>query len=373
MRRLTAINFLDAFIASALAILVPLILLTRNVSVSEIGLILSALPLVFLFARMLFSAIADQAGYKPFFIIDWLAQALSIGIYFFAASPIAFLFGKMSEGVRASAFWAVVRTATFSVAKGREREAATRLSGFRTAGAAVGTALAGIFAAFFGLHYALVMLAAVALLQGFPALTLRGNGSGRFTVKKTASLLMPFGKGKAFWLTALAMGLYALASYPIFYLVAPVLMRLDLGLGYDSIGYVVAAYYLLNTLGTFAGMRLRLSFTKVALLQAAIYSLAASLIALTGSSLFVPLFLIMALGEGFSLVMFEGVIAKATKGKPSVSTDIGFLHVPFRIAEFISVIFAGFAFQYLGYPVIFAIAAFSFAAYSYIGWRLLRN
>ncbi len=371
MRKLTAINFLDMFIASALAILVPMLLLARNVSVSDIGLVLSALPLVFLFARLLFAAIADQAGFRNFFIIDWLTQVASVLIYLLAASPIGFLFGKVSEGVRSSAFWAVNRTAIFYYAEGREVRAATRLAVIRTAGAALGTALAGAVAAFFGLQYGLIFLLGAALLQGLPTLTMKPYPNPRFSVRKTVSLILPFGKGKAFWLTALTMSLYSLATYSIFYLIAPVYMRLDLRMGYDAIGYAIAAYYLLSTLATWASMRFRIPFGRLAVLQSLLYASGCVLIAFTHASFFVPLFLLLALGDGLSSMFFEAVIAKETKGKPTVSTDIGFLHIPYRVAEFFSVIFAGFVFQYLGYGVVFILSAACFAAYSFLCWRLL--
>ena len=372
MRRVTAINFLDMFTASALAVLVPMLLLARGVTVSEIGLVLSALPLIFLFARMLFAAVADQAGFRNFFIVDWLAQVASVLVYLFAATPLAFLFGKVAEGVRASAFWAVNRTAIFYYAEGRETRAATKLAVIRTAGSAAGTALAGMVAAFFGLQYGLLFLLGTALLQGFPSVAMKPYPKPKFSVRKTVSLLLPFGKSRAFWATAFALGLYALATYPIFYLIAPVYMRLDLNLGYDAIGYIIAAYYLLSTFGTWAAMKYRIPFGRLAILESLIFAAGCVLISTTSALFFVPFFLLLALGDGLSMFFFEAVIAKATKGKPSVSTDIGFLHVPYRIAEFASIIFAGFAFQYLGYPVVFAISALAFAGYSFLAWRLLR-
>jgi len=369
-RNITAINFLDMFCSSGLAILVPLLLLARGVEVSEIGLILSALPLVFLFARMLFAALGDQVGFKPFFIIDWLAQLSAVAIYLLAASPLGFLFGKIAEGIRASAFWAVARTAIFHYAKGKESEEAVRLSVIRTAGSATGTAAAGMIAAFFSLHHAFLLLFAAALLQGIPSLMLRPGLKGRFGVRKTVYLLSPFGKGKRFWLASLALGLYALAVYPVFTLVAPIVMKRDLGMGYDSIGYIIAAYYLLNTLGTYLAMGL--SSSRLSMLQTLVFGTGALAIACTGSSLlFGPFLLLIALGDGLSLLFFEAVIAHTTKGKPTVSTDIGFLHVPFRLAEFVSVICAGFAFQYLSYHVVFLVSALAFAAYSLLAWRLL--
>lgn len=372
IRRVSAINFIDQSIAAALAVIVPLLLLQRNIPVAEIGLILSALPLIFLFARMLFAALADQSGFRNFFIVDWLAQVVSIAIYLFAGTPLAFIFGKVAEGVRTSAFWAVNRTAIFYYAPGKEAAVAVRLSAIRTAGSAIGTAIAGAVAALFGLHYALLVLLIGALAQGFPAVSLKPYRNGGFSVRKTFSLLLPFGKGKRFWLASLALSLYAFAVYPIFNLIAPVYMRLDLSLGYDVIGFVVAGYYLLNTVATWAGLRYKVPFGRLAILQALLFAAGCVLIPITGSLAFIPLFLILAVGDGLSLVMFEAMVARLTRGKSSVSTDIGFLHAPYRVAEFSAIIFAGFAFQYVGYSVVFAVSALSFAAYSFLAWRILR-
>jgi ATP/ADP translocase len=64
MRRVNAITFLNNFVAGALTLLIPLLLLAQHVNLAEIGMVLSVLPIVFLVARLLFAAVADQ--------IDWL-------------------------------------------------------------------------------------------------------------------------------------------------------------------------------------------------------------------------------------------------------------------------------------------------------------
>lgn len=44
MRRVNAITFLNNFVAGALTLLIPLLLLAQHVNMAEIGLVLSALP-----------------------------------------------------------------------------------------------------------------------------------------------------------------------------------------------------------------------------------------------------------------------------------------------------------------------------------------
>ena len=63
MRRVNAITFLNNFVAGALTLLIPLLLLAQHVNLAEIGMVLSVLPIVFLVACLLFAAVADQIGW----------------------------------------------------------------------------------------------------------------------------------------------------------------------------------------------------------------------------------------------------------------------------------------------------------------------
>jgi len=123
MKRIIAITFLNYFGSGGLTLIIPLLLLYRNVSLAEIGIVLSILPLVFLSARMLFAALADQVGWAPIFILlNWPATLISTAIYFFANSVPAFFLGKTVEGAKESSYWAVDRTAIFSLSTKKKRE-----------------------------------------------------------------------------------------------------------------------------------------------------------------------------------------------------------------------------------------------------------
>jgi len=67
MWRVLLTSFLTSFVSGGFGIAIPLVLLDRNVSLAEIGVIMSILPLVFLFIRIILAALADQVGWSPIF------------------------------------------------------------------------------------------------------------------------------------------------------------------------------------------------------------------------------------------------------------------------------------------------------------------
>jgi len=64
MKRILAVTFLNYFVSGGLALLIPLLLMERDVNLAEIGVVISVLPLVFLVRRLLFAALADHIGWS---------------------------------------------------------------------------------------------------------------------------------------------------------------------------------------------------------------------------------------------------------------------------------------------------------------------
>ena len=144
MRRVNAITFLNNFVSGALTLLIPLLLIAHHVKIAEIGFVLSALPLIFLVARLLLSATADRVGWSRIFaLVNWPATFLSTLIYYVANSLSAFLFGKVLEGLRESSYWAVNRNAIFDLSPGCEGKEATRTNALIWLATAIGSAAAG--------------------------------------------------------------------------------------------------------------------------------------------------------------------------------------------------------------------------------------
>ncbi len=373
MKRVIAITALNYFVGGALTLIIPLLLLERNVNVAEIGIVLSVMPLVFLTARLVFAVFADQVGWAHVFILlNWPGTFFSTLIYFFATSVPAFSVGKIVEGLRESAYWAVNRTAIFSLSPNQKEKEATRINAVIWISTAIGSAAAGIGTAYLGFSSTLAILIVASAIMGVPAGLLWESRAVTPKAKASSSIssLDPRGRGRTFWLVSIALLFFSLATYPLITLLLPVFMQQQLGYSYVSIGLAFLLYNLVAALVTLSTLKKRLGARRV-IIQSTIGLLATFLLADSGFY-FPALFLALAVIRGLGIGFFESIIVKVTKNNPTVSVDIGLLHVPTRFAEFASVLTAGFVVQSFGYAPVFAISGIFFAVFSVFSLYVLR-
>jgi predicted MFS family arabinose efflux permease len=374
MKRILAITFLNFFISGALTLVIPLLLLERNIDLIEIGLVISALPLVFLIARLLMALIADLRGWNRFYLLlNWPSSLLSTLIYFIASSTPIFLVGKIVEALKESSYWAVNRTAIFSLSPKREEREATRNTGVLFLSTAVGSVASGFAISYFGFSITLGFLIVVASAIGFPAVLLwkSRNRDSELKPVKIRGLFKLRNYGRKFWFVSITLLFFGLAYYPLLNLLLPVFMAQQLGYSYLTIG---VAYMLFNVIAAaivFGALRFSLGVKRV-ILQSCIAMLALLLLTYS-NSYFLGMFLALAVAEGLGMGFFESIIAKATKKKPSVSVDIGILHIPYRLAEFASLLYAGFIAQTIGYFPVFLASGIFFTIFSVLAFYLLRS
>ena len=353
--------------------IIPLLLLERNVNLAEIGIVISILPLVFLVVRLLFAALADQVGWARFYLlVNWPGTLFSTLIYFVANSIPAFLLGKIVEAVKVSSYWGVNRTAIFSLSPKQKAAGATKNAAVLSLSTAIGSAVSGVALTFVGFPLTLSMLIFASVILVIPAALLwrAQRKRSRTRVLDAIALLNPRGKGKTFWFVSFAMLFFSLAFYPLFALLLPVFMAQQMGYGYITIGVAFMFYGLLAASVTFSTLRIPLDIRRV-VVQSAIALCVLFLLANSGSYFFV-LFLALALADGLGIGFFESIIAKATKNERTVSVDIGLLHIPMRIAEFTSVLFAGFIAQSFGYMPVFAASGIFFTVFSVLSLLILK-
>jgi hypothetical protein len=184
------------------------------------------------------------------------------------------------------------------------------------------------------------------------------------------SSLDPRGRGRTFWLVSIALLFFSLATYPLITLLLPVFMQQQLGYSYLSIGIAFLLYNLVAALVTLSTLKKQLGARRV-IIQSTIGLFATFLLANSGFY-FPALFLALAVIRGLGIGFFESIIVKVTKNNPTVSVDIGLLHVPTRFAEFASVLTAGFVVQSFGYAPVFAISGIFFAIFSVFSLYVLR-
>jgi MFS family permease len=374
MKRVIAITFLNYFVTGGLSLTIPLLLLERNVDLAEIGFVISVLPLVFLFVRLLFAALADQLGWAPFFmLLNWPGTFFSTLIYFLANSTPAFIFGKIVEAVKESSYWAVSRTAIFSLSPKRKGKEATRILAVLSLSVAIGRAVSGLGITYMGFSLTLGILIVASSIMGVPAALLWRieKRDSRPKILGALALLDPRGRSRTFWLVSFTMLFYSLALYPLTALLLPVFMAQQLGYDYISIGMAFMLYSLITSSIALGTLKIPLGVGRV-VTQSLIALFATFLLANSGIY-FPALFLALALANGLGLGFFESIIAKATKNRMTVSVDIGLLNIPMRLAEFSSVLGAGLVAQSLGYLPIFVASGIFFVVFSVLSLYILRT
>ncbi|MCX8153458.1 MAG: MFS transporter [Candidatus Bathyarchaeota archaeon] len=374
MKRILTITFLNFFISGGLTLTIPLLLLERNVNIIEIGLVISTLPLVFLITRLLIAAIADLKGWSRFYLLlNWPASLLATLLYLSANSTPIFLLGKIAEACKESAYWAVNRTAIFSLAPNREEKEATKNTAVIFLATAIGSAIAGLGIYTLGFSVTLGIFIAASAAIGIPSAALWRAGQN-FKPKndvQTREFLGSRNYGRKFWVVSIALLFFSLAYYSLLNLLLPVFMAQRLGYNYLTIGLFYMLFNAIAGIITLGTLRFQLG-TKRAFLQSSIAFFATAFLAC--SNLYFPaLFLALAAAEGLGMGFFEAIIAKATKNRSRVSFDIGLLHVPMRFAEFISLLYAGIAVEAVGYASIFIFSGIFFAIFSAIALRLIKN
>jgi MFS family permease len=365
VKRVTAVTFLNYFVSGGLTLAIPLLLLDRNVDLAEIGIIISVLPLVFLSVRMLFAALADQIGWAPLFILfNWPATVISTAIYFLANSVPAFLLGKTVEGVKESAYWAVNRTAIFSLSPKKEEKEATRINAVIWLATAIGSAAAGIGIAYLGFSSTLGIMLLASAAMGIPAFLLNHTGkrNTKLKIPNMLASLNPRGRDRTFWLVSIVLLFNSLATYPLITLLLPAFMDQQLRYDYVSIGLAFMLYNVVAAIVALGTLKRALNVKRV-VVQSLIGLFAAFLLA-NGGLYFPALFLALAVTRGLGIGFFESIIAKVSKNRQTISVDIGLLHIPTRFAEFASVLSAGFIAQSFGYAPVFAASGIFFTIFS---------
>jgi predicted MFS family arabinose efflux permease len=374
MKRIFSITFLNFFISGGLTLAIPLLLLDRHVDLVEIGLIISIYPLVFLVARLLIAVFADLRAWanRVYLLLNWPANLLATFMYLVASSPFMFVVGKVFEAVKESSYWAVNRTTIFSLSPKREEKEATRNYAVLLFATAVGSAAAGLGIAYLGFSLTFGVFIVAAGIIGFPAALLwkhhKQDPVVLFEKRRPINLR---NYGRRFWLVSIAMVFFTLSSYPLLNLLLPVFMQQQLGYSYVTIGIAYTLFNVVASIIIFASLKFSIGIKRV-IFQSSIALFASFLLAYLNVA-FLGLFLALAVAQGLGQGVFESIVAKTTKNKPSVSADIGLLHVPVRFAEFTSLLYAGFVAQNIGYAPVFFSCGISFVSFSFLALYLLKN
>lgn len=340
----------------------------RNINVVLIGLVFASMPLVMQIGRMFFATVSDFWGRKLFFASNGLLTVVSGLIYYFARSPLEFLFGKVTEGTREGTLWAVNRAFLLEKSE-RKLTALLHLRAIVYAAYAVGSLVLGFLVIWFAFEGTMLLCSLIGGVGIILSLLLVGARKERFNMEK-AMRFLDFRKKnrifKAFLGLFLVMGMsFGFVEGFVF----PLFLSTN-GYSAEIIGFVIGVQTLLAGLFSYV-------FSKTSnvrgfiLLGGVLFSATFLLLGFSSFLLAVALVLFYGVVQGIAAVGQEGILARITD-EASYGTDIGLLMFGLHVGESVSLALSGFLIAAYGFAAPFLLAASTYVVFymgSYVALR----
>lgn len=356
LSRLLSVNLLYSFIAAALSVMVPLYLVERQIDIASIGITLSVIPLTFMILRVFFASIADGVGTRVIAFIYAVANLLAIGIYSATTSSMGFVAGTLMEGVRNSGFWAISRTQV--VFQNGKKSAGTVLAyfgGIRQLADGFGRLSVGFLIAALAFGNTFLLLGTVSFIMLMLIISLNHWKLGEFVIDRKTLRRIFSNRPRSFWFNAFGLTSISITSNMLLQFLLPIYSRSALGMTFEATGTLVAVFSLLSGL-----MMMLLLWKKVhakPLIAIAALMIPALLALPLAGDMLLPLIILLALGNGASMIVAEYILADSVKDSEEISTDIGLIYMPLRLSEFVFLFSAGFIIAGFGYAPLFAVCA----------------
>lgn len=357
LKKLLASHMLYTFIVSAMGMLVPLYLLDQKIDIAMIGLILSIGPLTFTVFRLLFASIADDVGTRAISIFYAMANLVALEFYLLVITPFGFVAAILSEGLRTSGFWAIARTDVLSgnsiPEPGREL---ARFSNMRQLADGFGRLAIGFFLVFFAFHGSLIILLVCSLSLFVLVISSSERARVGFRVGRSTMRHIFKQRSSSFWKASFLQLLVWLPYNMLQAFLIPVYLISELKLGYPEVGMVLALLSLATAGVSIILMKLGISNRLLLILTLASVP-ALVFMPLLGHDGIILLALV-AVSFGCSNIVGEYILVDVVFRSKDVSTDIGVLYMPLKIAEVLfmslgGLVIAGFGFT----PLFFSLAA----------------
>jgi hypothetical protein len=361
LRRIYALNYMDAFIAGIVAIAIPVIMVERGIDIASIGLIFAIAPVLRLAVRLASSAAADRVGERLFYTLN-SASNLAQAVCYAIGSTFGFAAGKLFDGARESFILSVNRTSVLSFAPNEKHIGTAQLISGRLIANAGGSLAVFLLMPLGGFDGLLLVIAALSVAMLFISSRIPNTHSGKKTAYSLKELLM-LGKGRRFYETATAMMVGSTFYAVMFYIAMPIFLRFN-GFSLQEIGFMYAVYLLL--FGTLMGAisRREVKIGGLALAGGLIFAASLTGISFAGRETIPFIFIFMSLGDACLAILWERIIYLEAKGSGSMSTDIALLHFPAGIAGIFTIGASGFIIQQFGFGAIFGLTAVSLAAFA---------
>lgn len=362
VKNVLIIQVLNSLVAGVLGIALPLMMDQRQIDVKLVGVIFACMPLIMQGGRLIFATVSDFWGRKLFFVSNGLLGILSALVYYFARTPLEFVFGKTVEGTKEGTLWAVNRAFLLEKGKGHWK-ILVYLRAIVYVAYAVGSLLAGFFIVWLLFEGTMLICALISVPVFLLALLLIGQKREQVSKEKVLRFLDFRQKDKKFKIFLFLFFCWGSAFGLIGGFVIPYFLKAN-SFSPEAIGAIICLQILMAGLFSYLCSRTsRMRF--LTLLSGVLFS---AIFALLGfSSFLLAGVLIIASGavEGMTVIGQEGILSKICT-KESYGTDIGLLMTGLHIGEAMSLALAGILIETLGYVAPFLLSAVIYAIF-YVG------
>jgi MFS family permease len=362
VKNVLLIQVFHSFSSGVLGVVIPLMMKERNIDIVIIGFVFASMPLIMQFGRMFFATLSDFFGRKPFFIANGALGTISSLIYCFARTPMEFLFGKISEGTKEGAIWAVNRAYLLERSRGNWRT----LVYLRTVvyvAYAVGSLAAGFLAASIFYEGTMLLCALLGVLGILLSLTLMDEKRGEFSMEQALRFLDFRKKGRKFKIFLFLFFMMGFAfGFRSGYVIPYFLSTADFSA--EMVGLIFGAMILSAGLSSYLFSRCT-RIKELILLSGILYSTLLTILGFSFPALAAALVIAVGFAEGMNSIGQEGILSKICE-KESYGTDIGLLMMGLHIGESASLALSGVLIANWGFAISFVLAAILYAVF-YIG------
>lgn len=370
VRKAFVIQALNAFISGVTFIVLPLLMVDKQVSIEEMGLIFAVMPVFMQTFRLLFGVLSDYVGRKVFYWLDGLMSTVALVFYYFSTSPVGFLLGKMGEGVRDASLWSVNRA--YFMDHSKEKEAALiKLRGVDGALGALGMLLAGFLVVLLAYGNTLLLLIGLSLMILPNVKTMRDAVKFRekLDVKRLVQALDFRRRGAKFKNFIIIFTLLGLSWGFISGYILPVFLS-SIGVAVPSIGLLLGARALCNAGVLYLFNRVWTGKRKIIVggLLFAFMLGALALFAQSGVMAVSMIVVLTGLVAGVADAGFETIFVSVSDHN-FVGRDIGIIMIGLQAGQSLTQGLSGYVIAYMGYPAMFFMAAMLYALFSLAAYK----
>lgn len=363
------IQFFHSFASGVIGVVVPLMMKERNVDVVVIGLIFATMPLIMQFGRMVFATLSDFWGRKIFFLSNGALGFLSSLIYYFARTPLEFLFGKVAEGTKEGTLWAVNRAFLLEKSGGRWR-ILVQLRSIVYVSYAFGSLIAGFLAAWLLFEGTMLLCAIFGLFTISLSFLLVSERKAQFSMEKALNFLDFRKKTKIFKIFLVLFFMIGLSYGFRGGFIIPLFLDKN-GFSAEAIGLIIGTQILLAGFSSLLFSK-STKIRQFILWNGILTTLTFSLLGFLGSVYAASLVIIFGFIEGMAPIGQEGILSKICD-KESYGTDIGLLMMGLHVGETLSLALSGFLIAWWGFAVPFLLAALTYIIYYLTSYHILKD